>query len=232
MRIILIGSEYAGKSTLAGEITRWLEENMGRGQFGGYGWHDHFVVPYLSHPGPNAEEHAQQIRSMSPSLLQMHSIHMIEYHMQMLADDHFLAINWYYGDAVYAPLYYGYGRPGEYADVRWIARHSDAKIMKMAPDTVLVLVKATPAVIRKRMSENPRPDCILKDDDVDSVVQRFEEEYTMSLLRRRFTVDTSDASVQDTFKEFLRCMEPHIPGADRMALIAHERVFRPATQPE
>ena len=220
MHVIMMGCKYAGKTTLGAEICKWMEENMGPGQYG-YGWHDHFVVPYLTHPGDDQEIHAEQIESMAPTLLQQVSNHSVEYHFAMLEDDDFLAIDWYYGDVVYAPLYYGYGKPGEYADVRLIARINEAKIKKVSPDTVLVLVKASPEVIRQRKLENPHPRCILKDEDVETVLDRFEEQYSLSCLRRKIELDTTEATVEETLKEFLRKMEGHFTVADRLAILTH-----------
>jgi hypothetical protein len=93
--------------------------------------------------------------------------------------------------------------------------------MEMAPDTVLVLVKASPEVIRQRRAESPHPREILKDADVETVLRRFEEEYQRSGLRRRFVLDTTTATVEETFQEFLRKMEPHLTQEDRLALLMH-----------
>jgi len=225
MRLIIIGCEYAGKTTLVAEIFKWLEENWGRDQFGEPLLHDHFVLPFGEGSGPEAEEEAEQVLAMKPKLLEKYSRYMIDYHFNFYLDDHHTLINWYYGDAVYAPLYYGYGGPDEYADRQAMARGHDSRVMRLAPDTVLVLVKASPEVIRQRMNENPHPRCILKDRDVELVLQRFEEEYNRSGIRRRFMLDTTNATVQETFQEFLRQMEPHFTEADRLALLTHERLM-------
>lgn len=41
MNIYLIGCEYAGKTTLAGEIMEWADQHMG----GTRHFHDHFTIP-------------------------------------------------------------------------------------------------------------------------------------------------------------------------------------------
>jgi len=224
MRIIMIGCEYAGKTTLGAEIAKWLEENMGTP----CGWHDHFVLPFAEGSGSEVEKEAEQVLAMKPALLEKYSRYMIDYHFNhaFYQDNHHLLVNWYYGDAVYAPLYYGYGGPDEYADRQAMARRYDVEIMSGAPDTVLVLVKASAEAIRQRMAETPHPWCILKDQDVELVLQRFEEEYTRSGIRRRFTLDTSNTTVKETFQAFLRQMEPHFTGKDQMALLTHERLMR------
>lgn len=223
MRIIMIGCEHAGKTTLAEQIHNWMIENMGPPLMS---WHDHFVLPFHEGSGPEAEEEANQVLTLMPTLLEKYSRYMIDYHFAFFSDAHNLLVNWYYGDAVYAPLYYGYGNPDDYLDRRAMARSYDAKVMKMAPDTVLVLVKASPEVIRRRMSESPHPRCILKDEDVEFVLQRFEEEYNRSGIRLRFTLDTTNATLKETFGEFLRKIEPHLNENDKLSLLTHEKLMQ------
>jgi thymidylate kinase len=221
MHVVLIGCEYTGKTTLAEGISAWLEENMGPSQWGSYGWHDHFVRPFVEGPEEDVEGEAQEVLAMSSKLLEKYSRYMIEYHAGdfFFLDDHLLLVNWYYADAVYAPLYYGYGGRDEYADRQWMARQYDAKVMKKAPDTVLVLVKASPEVVRERMQQDPHRWSELKDDDVELVLKRFEEEYTRSGIRRRFTLDTTETTPDETLKQFITKMEPHFTQADKLALV-------------
>ena len=44
MKLILIGCEYAGKTTLAGEISQWMIRERG---LASVRWHNHFVKPQL-----------------------------------------------------------------------------------------------------------------------------------------------------------------------------------------
>jgi len=219
MRLIIIGAEYAGKSTLAGGIKNWLIENMGSCQSS---FHDHFVPWSPEGEGSLAEKQAGQLMSLEPSLLECYQRYMIHYHMASsfyLYKDHCL-VNWYYADAVYAPLYLGYGGPGEYADRRVMARHYDAEVMEKAPDTVLVLVKASPEVIRQRMSQDPQPKPFPKEQDIELVLNRFEEEFNESGIRRSFVLDTTDASAEQTLNEFVRQIEPHLAPADQLRMMA------------
>ena len=41
MNLILVGCEFAGKTTLANEIVEWSESNLG----GSSHFHDHFTIP-------------------------------------------------------------------------------------------------------------------------------------------------------------------------------------------
>ena len=61
-------------------------------------------------------------------------------------------IDWYYSDAVYAPLYYGYGGPGQYAERRLIARSFDAEAMEYGSMFELGIVD--PAKVTRSALEN------------------------------------------------------------------------------
>jgi len=226
MRLIVIGCEYAGKSTLAQNIRRWSQETMGSFTSS---FHDHFVLPFKEGSTPEAEEQAQQILHMNRALLERHVDYMMHYHMSSSfyqANDH-CVVNWYFGEAVYAPMYYGYGGAGQYADRRVMARYYDSQVMAVAPDTVLILLKASPHVLRQRMELEPCPQCPLKAQDIELVVQRFEEEYEASLIRQRFTLDTSSASAEETLQEFVRCIAPTLNMNDKLRILAQQALRRP-----
>jgi thymidylate kinase len=220
MRIIMIGSEYAGKTTLSEKIYTWFEKATGERPW--LSWHDHFVMPFKEGTTPEAEAEAQAIPTLPPSLLEKYVRYMIDYHFQFYGDSHHCVINWYYADAVYAPLYYGYGGTGHYADRRQMARSYDSHVMKMAPDTVLILVKARPELIRERMKADPRPTCPLKEADVETVVTLFQEEFDHSMIRRRFELDTSDSTPEKTFEEFLKLMVSHWTAEDRLRMVSKQ----------
>lgn len=222
MRLIVIGCEYVGKTTLAEEISSWITQTMGAGPLG---WHDHFVLPYVENPGPESEEDAEQMSQLRPSLLEKFQRYMITYHFDpgFYRDNHHLLIDWYYADAVYAPLYYGFGGPGQYADRQRTARAWDQHVMEIAPDTVLILMKASPDVIRKRHRENPHPRCIIKDEDVERILDGFQDTYNKTLIRRRFMLDTTTSSIADTFQEFRQKIEGHLTPADQLRILTHRR---------
>ena len=144
MRLLLIGCEYTGKSTLAGNISRWMIETMGVSLVR---WHDHFVVPRLdSHTiiraegsdaaigkaehDLNTDDDEEQIMSLRPNVLEQLQRHNIWRHLHpgLLSADDVLFINFYYAEAVYAPLYYGYGEPGSFADRSERAREWDQEL--------------------------------------------------------------------------------------------------------
>ena len=134
-----------------------------------------------------------------------------------------LMIDFYYADAVYAPLYYGYGEPDSFSDRRRRAREWDHHLLVQAPDAVLVLVEASPSAIRSRMAADQRTREVLRPQDVETVLQGFRREYDDSLIRRRFALDTTDASPSETIGEFLRSMRPHLTEWDLLRMAAAKR---------
>jgi hypothetical protein len=215
MRLILVGCEYAGKTTLANEIVAWTGRTMG----GGRSFHDHFTIP-------NPEltpESQEQFLKLSPEIKEMYQRFMMAYHLSpefYKGPDHNM-VGFHIDEAVYAPLYYGYGGEGEYADRKQMARRVEAHIMEVAPDTVLVLVKASPEVIASRMKEKPHDRFLVKEDDIERVLQRFEEENERSFIRRKFTLDTTSVSVEESLAEFVEKYEPHLTEADRLRILTH-----------
>ena len=230
MRLIIIGCEYAGKTTTALAIARWLVEAEGSSEVR---IHDHWVFPYLTDQDPStcylvgakgripeegryrelgssgdlrelSSERAKAIQALSPWLLEQLQRAMVWRHLHPLGRESMdkFQIGFYYAEAVYAPLYYGYGEPGSFADRTRRAREWDGVLMETAPETALVHVKATPQVITRRMTQEPRPGGFIKEQDVAGILLRFEEEYASSLIDRKIALDTSDSSVDEVLKEF------------------------------
>ena len=222
MKLILVGCEYTGKTTLQLSISAWLQRITGSHRpF----FHDHFALPSGERPPINSQypvEIQEEVMALSPKLKEMFQRYIIEYHLGSSFyeyPDHGL-VGFHIEEAVYAPLYYGYGGPGEYADRRVMARSIEAHIMEKAPDTILVLLKASVEVIAKRMCENPRPMCLLQEQDIGYVLGRFEEEYSHSLIRKRFVLDTGEGTIEDTFSEFVTNVQPLLTDEDRLRILS------------
>ena len=146
----------------------------------------------------------------------------MEYHLSdgFYGDPDHMLTGFHIEDAVYAPLYYGYGGPGEYAERSLLARSMEREIMKKAPDTVLILMKASRDTIAKRMSENPHSHTVVQEKDIDDVLERFDQEYGNSWIRRKFELDTSTATVGETLAEFDAKIKPILSHADRTRVLA------------
>ncbi len=228
MHLILIGCEWAGKRTLGVEISRWWTEQTG-GEFHpppGIHFHDHYTLPHVVHARGHEGHKAiseGEILSLNPGLLEHFQRYQISYHFSrgfIEGPDHW-NIDWYYADAVFGPLYWGFGGHGEYADRRVMARHYDEEVMHFMPDAVLVLVKASPEAIRQRMAEgkSPYPDrhaaTLFNAEDAELVLGRFQEEFDNSLIRNRFTIDTTEATLEESLQEFIAKVDPYLTAEDR-----------------
>lgn len=234
MNLILIGCEWAGKRTLGVEITKWWSEQTGA-EFHpppSIDFHDHYTVPHVVHNeghDHHKEQSEKDILGLNPGLLEHFQRYQIEYHFGRgfaESGEHW-NIDWYYGDAVFAPLYWGYGRPGEYGDRREMRKHYDEEVMHTMPDTILVLIKATPDAIRSRMSEGKSlfPErheaTMFKVEDAEVVLGRFQEEFENSLIAHRFSIDTTDSTVEESLQEFITKVETHLTPADRERMATH-----------
>jgi len=217
MRLIIIGCEFAGKSTLAASIKTWGAEALG-GITSSF--HDHFVFP----DEEANEEEQKQLMAMVPSLKEKYQRYMINYHFHpaFYGDNDHCTVGYYYSEAVYAPLYYEYGRPGEYADRAKMVRALDHEVMQVAPDTTLILMKASPEVIRQRMAALSERKTVLQEKVIEFVLERFDDLFDGTLIRRKFTLDTSATSIEETFADFLKKIEPHLTQIDRLRMLTHQ----------
>ncbi len=245
MRLMLAGCEYSGTTTLSYAIAKWVRENMGER----IGYHDHWKLPHINHAPIQTQAeldevfeawaegrgedptysgltpHEQELfNALTPRIKECFQRYHIEYHISQdfYSQPHHNIIGMQYDEAVYAPLYYGYGGPGQYADRELVARRTEEKIMRAAPDTVLVLTKAAPEVIAARMSESPHPHTVLQEKDIEYVLEKFEDQYERSLIMSKFTVDTSTATVEESLSEFVSKYEPLLTDADRTRILVHK----------
>ena len=97
---------------------------------------------------------------------------------------------------------------------------------------MLVLVKASPDVIKQRMRANVFPDAetveaqrkskpfgeptrgVVREQDVELVLDRFQEEFDASLLKNKMVLDTTAATDEETLSEFVEKMGPFFTDAD------------------
>ena len=64
---------------------------------------------------------------------------------------------------------------------------------------------------------------VIKNEDVELLLERFEEAYTNALMRRRFVIDNSDQTIEETFSEFVEKFEHHMNEADRRRILLHNQ---------
>ena len=242
MHLIITGCEYSGTTALSFALAEWGKANLGGDAWGLNQFHDHWKLPHVSNFSPPqsdeekqaliaeypdaargdwsrtglTEEEQQMILGLTPKLKEMLQRYHMEYHLHdsfYRQPDH-IQVGAYIEEAIYAPLYFGYGGEGEYADRRQTSRSYEKQILERAPDTVLVLVKASAEVIKKRMSDWPHHNGALQREDIDSVLARFEEEYDASLLPHKIVIDTSSATVEESMAVLVEKLTPLLSEAD------------------
>ena len=216
MRLILVGCEYVGTSALGEAIGEWAKQNLGAS----VGFHDHWKIPHVAHSVLDDDEQ-QQFLALSPRLKELMQRNNLEYHLQpaFYRDNDHNMIGHYIEDAVYGPLYFGYGGKGDPQDRRILLRAIERAILELGPDTTVVHLKASPEVIRERMKENPHQNAVLQDKDVELVLQRFQEEYDDAVFFNRIELDTTSATVQETLAEWIEQMGPYWSELDRLRML-------------
>jgi hypothetical protein len=189
--------------------------------------HDHWKIPHTSGHElvdeahlPTEEEQAQ-ILALSPKLKEMIQRHSLVYHTGPLVGRDRLMVGYVFDEAVYGPLYWGYGGADEAMSRSAYGRYLEQRLLKLAPELVLVHVRARPDVIVERMQRDPHSNGLLQQQDVEHVLERFSEEVKKSLIMKRIVLDTSDVGVQDTLAQFVDGMDPYLTSDDRLRILMH-----------
>ena len=217
MRLFFIGCEYAGTTTLAVAIRQWAKEEMGI-DLGPL--HDHWKIPDVVGHYPNTltEKEYQQFLALSTRVTESFMRHNLYYHTPHERSGRFsdqIIIGHYIEDTIYASLYYNYGGPGQAGDRAVHSKGIEDIVVNLEPQTVLVLVKASPEVIARRMKEVPHPHGVVQEADIERVSRLFEAAFDASRLSNKMVLDTSTATVEETLAQFVSQMEPFLTDADR-----------------
>lgn len=118
-------------------------------------------------------------------------------------------------------MYYGYGGDGKPHDRKVVGQQVESSVLRFAPDVILVHVKASEDVIKRRMEENPHPNSPVKAEDIPELLRRYEDACERSLFRHKIALDTSESSVEESVAEFARNVEPFLTEADRSRILTH-----------
>jgi hypothetical protein len=190
MNLIIIGCEYSGKSTLATNLMAW-----GKKRDINYHLDDHFTVPDSSLP----KEDRDVMLTLSPRFKERFQRFQAVYHvriMNLYRDS--LEVGFYSEDTIYGPLYYGY-------DSRALAiRHGRELEKELPPDTILVLLTASPEAIAKRMAAEPHEYQVIRTEDIPLLLEKFNEEFRASAIHAKIQIDTTDLTPDQVLEEFLR----------------------------
>ena len=199
MRLIVVGCEYSGVSTLIDKLYTW-----GNGRGIHHHLDDHFTIPDAYHLD---EEEQQGFLDMLPAIKERFQRFQIVYHVRLMHKfDHILLGGFHIEEIVYGPKYY-------YPGLNIAIREYEPD---MPDDTLLVHLHAEPEVIQQRMRLKPHPHQLVQPDDVPVILEQFEKEVAKSWIKRKFAIDTSDLTDTQLLDTFLERSVPYLNERDML----------------
>jgi len=199
MRLIIVGCEYSGVTTLINAIHGWgLQHGMN------YHLDDHFTIPDAFHL---SQEEQQAMLDMLPAIKERFQRFQIAYHIKLLHRfSHILLGGFHIEEIVYGPRYY---YPGINIEVReWEP--------EMPSDTILVHLHASVETIQRRMVEKPHPHQLVPSSDVSVVSDEFKQQFNKSWIKKKFSIDTTDLTSDGLLESFFNESIPHINESDAL----------------
>jgi hypothetical protein len=221
MRLVITGLEYSGKTALTMKIVEMIRETTGKRS----PYHDHYW-PEITHPPDLTDEEEKYLLGLTPRLKEQTMRNNLEYHVRdtFYGPDHpdHLVIGAHIEDAVMGPAYFGYGGPGGpvpesglIEDRSVVNAYLETDLLDRGPDTVLVHLKASPAVVARRMRDNPHRNSVLQESDISRLLEKFEEQVRGSRIRHKIEIDTSENTPDETMSELMEKMKPHLSDVDK-----------------
>ncbi|MFT5366794.1 MAG: thymidylate kinase [Candidatus Latescibacterota bacterium] len=190
MRVIIVGTEYTGKSTLANALQQWGMECGIR-----HHMDDHFSVPDQQTLKDPVDQKA--MTEVPESIMERFQRFQIAYHVRLINKyEHIILTGFHTEEAVYGQRYYypGLARPIE---------HPQSWEQDMPKDTILVLLNTNADVIKQRMQNDPHEYNIVPESDIEACQEAFQEEFRKSLFKKKFQIDTSDLDAKSLLQAFL-----------------------------
>ncbi len=187
MRVIAIGCEYTGVTTLLDGLMDWGHERDINHHLD-----DHFTIPDRQHLAPEDKE---TMVNLSPALKERFQRMQLVYHIRLLHRfDHILLGGFHIEEAIYGPLYYYPG--GVASEIRQYEE-------EMPKNAILVHLIASPEVIQRRMETNPHEYSLIKKEDIPMILDSFQQEFDASLIPNKIQIDTSDLAPDELLQTFL-----------------------------
>ena len=201
MRLVLIGTEYTGKTTLCQGLMDWGHEN-------GIHHHldDHFSIPDCQ---MLKSEEDQKIMTGLPDVLkERFQRFQIAYHVRLINKyEHILLGGFHIEESVFGPKYY-------YPSIGRLVESSSAWEAGMPEDTVLVHLTADKKVIAERMKADPHFYQVVPESDIEEMQAAFMDEYRKTWIMRKLTIDTTELSGDGLLETFLKESIPHLDTRD------------------
>lgn len=204
MRVIVIGCEYSGVTTLIDGLMKWGDER-------GIHHHldDHFTIPDSQNLAP---VDAEKMLNLTPLLKERFQRFQIVYHVRLLHRfEHILLGGFHIEEEIYGPHYYYPGVPT--IGVREYE-------VEMPADTLLVHLTARPEVIRTRMKKSPHLHTLIQDSDIPMLLEQFRQKYHESWIKEKIEIDTSDLTPAQLLQSFLDKSLPHLNTRDMLTRLA------------
>lgn len=199
MRLVLIGCEYAGKTTLVNALDGWGKER-------GIHFHldDHFSIPDQFFLSP---EDQRAMLAIPPTIKERFQRFQIYYHLDVIANhSDVLLAGFHIEEAIYGPRY-------NYPGHAWPAYQRKIET-RLPSETILLLLTASPTVIRQRMEAAPHQYPVVPAADVEAVSKEFEAEYRASWIERKLRIDTSELQADQLLPRFLEQVKPYLDTRD------------------
>ena len=187
MRVIVVGCEYTGVTTLIEGLMDWGHERDMNHHLD-----DHFTIPDRQHLAP---EDRETMANLSPALKERFQRMQLVYHIRLMhLFDHILLGGFHIEEAVYGPLYYYPG--GVASEIRQYEE-------EMPKNAILVHLTASVEVIQQRMETDPHEYSLIRKEDIPMLLDRFQEEFDASLIPNKIQIDTSDLAPEVLLQTFL-----------------------------
>jgi hypothetical protein len=185
MRLVVIGCEYAGKSTFLQKVLAW-----GRAHHIHFHVDDHFTIPDAS----LTDEDRDLYVTLPPMIKERYQRFQIWYHVRLLNTfDDMVAVGFHIEEVIYDPLYFHF-------TPRINPREVEASLPS---DTILLLLRASPDAIRDRMERSPHKYNVIQIADIPTVLAKFETEYQHSLIPRKIAIDTTNLTPDEVLAGFI-----------------------------
>jgi hypothetical protein len=72
------------------------------------------------------------------------------------------------------------------------------------------------------MKTTPHTRTVLKEEDIQSVLDEFDEEFRNSFIRNKLTIDTSESTIDESLQEFVTNIGPFLSDKDRLRIQANQ----------
>ena len=229
MRLILIGCEYSGTTTLAEGVRGWSNEAMGKGK-GLVAYHDHWKIPHTSgHRGLDDEnfftpEEQAQFLALSPKAKEMFQRHSLTYHVQpdALRNPDYVAIGAAHRKRDLCPyiLRLLRGRPGLGAQGGDGPRRGDHS--RVCTRHASRAGEGRGRYDRESDDREPSLQLGAAEQDIQRVLDEFQAEHERSAIRNKLTIDTGPTTAEETLAAFVNGMEPYLNDTDLERILAHK----------